>query len=76
MVFGGQQRRQAFQFGRASALRSASDVVEELQAQLDDARREFCYPARRSRCRPRAGRGHRMMTAATTARATMLELLD
>ena len=38
MVSGGQQRRQAFPFGRASALRSASDVVEQLQAQLDFGR--------------------------------------
>jgi hypothetical protein len=35
--------RLAFQFGRASALRSASDVIDQLQAQLDAERKQHAF---------------------------------
>ena len=35
--------RLAFQFGRASALRSTSDVVDQLQAQLDAERKQHAF---------------------------------
>jgi multidrug resistance efflux pump len=35
--------RLAFQFGRASALRSASDVIDQLQAQLEAERKQHKF---------------------------------
>jgi len=35
--------RLAFQFGRASALRSANDVIDQLQAQLDAERKQHAF---------------------------------
>jgi hypothetical protein len=35
--------RLAFQFGRASALRSTSDVVDQLQAQLEAERKQHAF---------------------------------
>jgi hypothetical protein len=37
------QRRRGFLFGRASALRSTSDVVDQLQAQLDAERKQHAF---------------------------------
>ena len=35
--------RLAFRFGRASALRSASDVIDQLQAQLEAERKQHAF---------------------------------
>jgi hypothetical protein len=35
--------RLAFQFGRVSALRSANDVIDQLQAQLDAERKQHAF---------------------------------
>jgi hypothetical protein len=35
--------RLAFRFGRASALRSANDVIDQLQAQLDAERKQHAF---------------------------------
>ena len=37
------QRRRGFLFGRASALRSANDVIDQLQAQLDAERKQHAF---------------------------------
>jgi hypothetical protein len=37
------QRRRAFLFGRASALRSANDVIDQLQAQLEAERKQHAF---------------------------------
>jgi len=37
------QRRRGFLFGRASALRSTSDVVDQLQAQLEAERKQHAF---------------------------------
>jgi hypothetical protein len=38
-----ERTRLAFRFGRASALRSTSDVVEQLQAQLEAERKQHAF---------------------------------
>jgi multidrug resistance efflux pump len=37
------QRRRAFLFGRQTALRSASDVIDQLQAQLEAERKQHKF---------------------------------
>ena len=37
------QRRRGFLFGRASALRSANDVIDQLQAQLDAEKKQHAF---------------------------------
>jgi hypothetical protein len=37
------QRRRAFLFGRQTALRSANDVIDQLQAQLDAERKQHAF---------------------------------
>jgi hypothetical protein len=38
-----ERMRLAFRFGRASALRSANDVIDQLQAQLDAERKQHAF---------------------------------
>jgi len=40
MILKNERNRLAFRFGRATALRSASDVVDQLQAQLEAERKQ------------------------------------
>ena len=37
------QRRRAFLFGRQTALRSTSDVIDQLQAQLEAERKQHAF---------------------------------
>ena len=43
MILKNERNRLAFRFGRASALRSTSDVVDQLQAQLEAERKQHAF---------------------------------
>ena len=43
MILKNEAARLAFRFGRATALRSSSDVVEQLRAQLDAERKQHAF---------------------------------
>jgi hypothetical protein len=43
MILKNERNRLAFRFGRASALRSTSDVIDQLQAQLEAERKQHAF---------------------------------